>query len=203
MATWKKVVRFEAYYEVNEVGHIRRTAPAHGAKVGRVRKAHRLKGRGYMKIWLFGDKGHKKCVSVHTVVCEAFHGSRPDGMQVNHKNGVQDDNRAENLEWVTPSQNTQHRFDVLGQHNLHGESHPNSKLTEENVQLIRTLAKLGCTWRGVAEQIGVSKSSVMMIMTGRNWSWLPFVEIKPLPPGYAVVSESEMRSRGYKKRKSN
>lgn len=49
-------------------------------------------------------------VSVHRVICEAFHG--PSDLTVNHKNGVKHDNRAENLEWATVSQNTKHAYDI-------------------------------------------------------------------------------------------
>ena len=35
-------------------------------------------------------------------------------MEVNHKNGVRHDNRADNLEWVTAAQNTAHAYQVLG-----------------------------------------------------------------------------------------
>ena len=41
---------------------------------------------------------------VHILVCEAFHGPRPSPKhEVRHKNGISSDNRAENLEWGTRS----------------------------------------------------------------------------------------------------
>jgi hypothetical protein len=49
------------------------------------------------------------------MVALAFHGVPDDPkMDVNHKNGVKSDNRAENLEWMTRSQNKKHAHDVLG-----------------------------------------------------------------------------------------
>lgn len=46
---------------------------------------------------------------VHRLIAAAFHGL-PNGLEVNHKNGVKDDNRPENLEWVTRSQNHIHAY---------------------------------------------------------------------------------------------
>jgi hypothetical protein len=46
-------------------------------------------------------------------VATAFVEGWREGLQVNHKNGVKTDNRAENLEWVTSSENHQHAHDVL------------------------------------------------------------------------------------------
>jgi hypothetical protein len=47
-------------------------------------------------------KGSPDC---HILICTAFHGPRPDGYQCDHINGIPTDNRACNLQWVTPAEN--------------------------------------------------------------------------------------------------
>ncbi len=41
----------------------------------------------------------------HVAICLAFHGPRPEGMEVRHLNGMNRDNRASNLRWGTHAQN--------------------------------------------------------------------------------------------------
>jgi hypothetical protein len=53
-------------------------------------------------------------VKVHRAVVEAFVGAIPNGMVVNHKNGIKSDNHIDNLEIVTHSENTKHGFTHLG-----------------------------------------------------------------------------------------
>lgn len=54
-------------------------------------------------------------VSVARIVCTKFHGQPKDStIQVNHKDGNPSNNSADNLEWVTSSENLKHRFRVLG-----------------------------------------------------------------------------------------
>jgi hypothetical protein len=77
---------------------------------GRILKAT-LDRYGYEYVNLGG--GSRR--TVHSIVAEAFHGPKPSPLhQVNHKNGVRSDNRPENLEWVTVSENIRHAFRVLG-----------------------------------------------------------------------------------------
>jgi hypothetical protein len=64
---------------------------------------------GYMKtqIWV---NGVSKNVSQHRLVAQYFIDNPKSKKQVNHKNGVKHDNRLENLEWVTQSENAKHSF---------------------------------------------------------------------------------------------
>ena len=49
---------------------------------------------------------------VHRMVAETWLDNPNYYTQVNHINGDKDDNRVDNLEWVTPSQNTRHAIRI-------------------------------------------------------------------------------------------
>lgn len=72
-----------------------------------IRKAQK-NHRGYDRIQLYDDHGNFKIHSVHRIVASAFIPNPENKPQVNHINGVRNDNRVENLEWVTGSENMVH-----------------------------------------------------------------------------------------------
>ena len=69
---------------------------------------------GYRRVCLYDSPGAKTFVLVHRLVACAFLGDFSVKKEVNHINGVKDDNRVENLEWCTHSENNLHKCRALG-----------------------------------------------------------------------------------------
>lgn len=64
---------------------------------------------GYCRVGMESDVTKtRKMVAMHKLVMLTFVGERPKNMVINHKNGIKIDNRPENLEYITISQNTIH-----------------------------------------------------------------------------------------------
>lgn len=86
-------------------------------------------GYGYLRVTLCKDGKHYLKL-VHRLVAETFIRNPDNKPQVNHKNGNKADNRVENLEFCTCSENNLHKFRVLGykKTNLFGKDNPNSKI---------------------------------------------------------------------------
>ena len=101
----RDVVGYEDYYAVTDDGRV------WSKRHGKYMKTQKTK-KGYLKVNLW-DKEKLKCKFVHRLVCEAFHGSMPEeDMVVDHINAVRDDNRAENLRWVTVEKNNAHSAEI-------------------------------------------------------------------------------------------
>lgn len=105
---WRAVVGWEGWYEVSNLGRIRRARKTNNTYVGRIRWPTLYRG-GYAKVNLSRD-GKREARRIHRLVAEAFLGPCPAGHEVNHKNGDKDDNRAVNLQWASHSDNQRHAF---------------------------------------------------------------------------------------------
>ena len=68
---------------------------------------------GYMQVQITRDDKKRKLMSVHRLVALAFIPKIKGRDYINHKNGIKNDNRVENLEWCTLSENTRHSFYVI------------------------------------------------------------------------------------------
>lgn len=117
------------------------------------------KKSGYVSVTLRTDVNVYKTRFVHRLVFEAFKGPIPKGLEINHKNGIKHDNRLENLELVTKSENLKHAVNKLGfkpQNNL--------KIDSELKQLRKSAAQflqdINWTQREIAKVLGVSQPQI-------------------------------------------
>lgn len=164
MEIWKPVVGFETTYEVSNLGRVRTLgARSNGQPSGLVMKPG-LNLQGYHQIMLMDRKRH----TVHLLVLQAFAGPRPGGMEINHKNGVKTDNRLENLEYCTKSENNTHKVQVLGKGR--GETHGMSKLTDDDVREIRRLAAKGIPQRVIAARFNMTHPNIGFIVRRATWA---------------------------------
>ena len=80
---------------------------------------------GYLQVRV--DRKHYR---VHRLICEAFHGLCPEGKgEVDHINRKKDDNRPENLRWVTHQENILNR--VAGDGNAYNRTYNRTRYAND------------------------------------------------------------------------
>jgi hypothetical protein len=124
---------------------------------------------GYCKVTLRDATG-QKVRKIHTLVLEAFIGPCPKGMECRHLDGNRANNALYNICWGTKLENWADRK----RHGtgVEGVKHPNAKLTDQDVKLMRQLRCDGWTLKQLVEIFPVSDSLVSAICTGKAWSHL-------------------------------
>ena len=172
---WKDIKGYEGFYQISNSGRIKslsRQRKIFGnreweskEKILKLQKNH----KGYLAIILHLNN-KTKSYPVHRLVLNTFVGE--SDLQCNHMNGIKIDNRLENLEWCTPSENKLHAFRI-GLIDYKGENHPGHKLTGKQVKQIKIYDKKNKPGRGywtkVALQLGVSYKCIAHIITNRSW----------------------------------
>lgn len=118
---------------------------------------------GYVRV--HGVVGGPQTLYAHRLVWEVVNGPIPPGFHIDHKNAQRSDNRARNLQAVTPSRNAALCFERGGR--LPGEAMAHSKLTDALVRRIRT--ELDVPTRVFARQLNLDPATVRAVRAYRTW----------------------------------
>lgn len=178
---WKDIKGYEGIAQVSIDGEVKVFERTVLQKNGRKRTFPEriLSGTkdssGYVRVGLTDLNGNTKTYRVHRLVAEAFL-PNPEGKEhVNHKNSWKDDNRLENLEWVTASENNIHAYTLGHRESRKGTEVPQSKLTDDIALQVYLMANDGVTYKDISKWLhekhglSLSKSNVSNIKHKRTW----------------------------------
>lgn len=126
---WKEIPGYENYL-INELGDIinakRKANIKHIEKSNHnlIECVHKYKNNSKYEEVVLSRNGNHKRILLHRLVAIAFIPNPENKPFINHKNGIKSDNRIENLEWVTHTENMQHAQNELyiKTSNHHGQS---------------------------------------------------------------------------------
>lgn len=131
------------------------------------RRAENKTGIGYLQVRVM-IAGRRYHVGAHRLVWTHFNGPIPPGKVINHDNGKKSDNRPQNLECCTPSDNNSHAHRT-GLCDQRGERNPSAKLSASDVEAIRArYTDGGVTMHQLGAAYGVSFKTISKIVRGER-----------------------------------
>ena len=167
---WRDINGWKGRYQISNLGKVKSLAREDSK--GRNVRERILKSckdiHGYLRI-SFYKEGARKMKAVHRLVLEAFKRNPENKLDTNHLNGIKTDNRIDNLEFATRSENMIHAFSNGLAEGPKGERNGKSKLTEKQVRIILWALYFGAQQKELAKIFTVSKTIISKINIKSIW----------------------------------
>lgn len=164
---WKNIIDYDGKYAVSSFGNVK--ALKNFDAKGRLRQERPMilstNEDGYLKANLSKD-GKQSHKFVHQLVQKTFNSPIPKGYEVNHKNGIRNDNRPENLEVLSHADNIFYSKNVL---KTNYATYGNARMTKEQRDQIFYLRSNRMKISEIAVHIGFSKSQIGNVLSGKCW----------------------------------
>lgn len=173
MENWKEIEGYSDY-QISSLGNIKSLSRYvnHFKGGKRLKKEKLIKLQidklGYVRANLFSNNIVKYFL-VHRLVANAFINNSENKPCVNHINGIKTDNRIENLEWCTYSENQKHSYKLGLNNNGNGDTSRSKKL---NSKLVLEIRNSNLKQSKLAEIYKISQSQISMIKSYKSWSLL-------------------------------
>ena len=104
---WKAIAECNGEYYISDHGRVK------SMKFGKERILKPCPNtQGYLMVFVAGKWEKQRCNTIHRLVAKTFIPNPENKVYINHKNGITNDNRIENLEWCTPKENVHHAIDT-------------------------------------------------------------------------------------------
>lgn len=178
---FKEIPGYEDKYKISNLARVRSTV-GHGLNnkesknYGGKFRTPCHDGDGYHILTLCDGKRNSKTAKMHRLMAQNWIPNPLNLKEVNHLNGIRDDNRIENLEWTTTIENIRHSYKIgLPRKKAdkssaaRGSQQGCAKLKEEDVPIIKQMRKEGLTYSKIASKFGVSIQPIYQICKGKGW----------------------------------
>lgn len=167
---WKDIKGYEGLYQISNLGRVKslkRIVENNNRKYfTKERILKPIQIGSYYGVQL-SVHGKSKKFYLHRLVCSTFIENIENKKCVNHKDGNKHNNKLENLEWCTHSENNHHSFNTNLNKN-YGENNYNTIYTDEQVLNIRRLYKTGkYTQRELTKIYGMSAMTIHRIVKNK------------------------------------
>lgn len=169
---WKPIPGFNRYHASN-LGRLKSLTYKNTKKERLIKPA--LSPDGYLQTMLLDDTGKYRTWKIHRWIAHTFLGTRPTGLEINHKDGNKTNNSIINLEYCTRSANIKHSYLTKLRLPPRGSTNGWAKLKESDVIEIRDYVKTfpGKNYgrQALADKYGVSSAHIKDIVNRRRNIW--------------------------------